>query len=91
MREAVDMSTVDAGRARQTLQMAAGLTRRLGNASVTMMIETALDELDSEGAISPGTRRTVAIGGRTQSVRVNDTRKLQNSLSEEEIRRVTGA
>ncbi len=91
MREAVDLSSVDAGRARQTLQMAAGLTRRLGNTSVTMMIETALDELDSSGSISPGTRRTVALGGRTQSVRVNDTRKLHNTLSEEEIRRVSGA
>jgi Ca-activated chloride channel homolog len=89
--EAVRQATVDAGGARRTLQLAVGMTRRLGNAAMTQMLETALDELNKTGTISAGTRKTVALGGKTKTIKTGGTQTLEGVPSEEEIRRATGA
>lgn len=91
VQQAIRQVTVDASKARQTLQVAAGMTQRLGNKAVTQMLENALDELNRTGAISPGTRRTVGLGGRTQTMKPAGTQAMEGLPSEEEIRRVTGA
>ena len=91
VQDAVRQATVDAGRARKTLQIAAGMTRRLGNAGMTQMLENALDELNKTGTISPGTRKTVALGGKTKTIKTGGTQALEGIPSEEEIRKVTGA
>lgn len=91
VQQAVHLATQDAGRARQTLQVAVGMTQRLGNAAVTQMLERALDELDQTGTISAGTRKTVALGGRTRTMKAGGTAAAEGVPSEEEIRRVTGA
>lgn len=91
VQEAVRLATIDPGRARQTLQVAHGMTQRLGNQGVTKMLENALDELSHTGTISAGTRKTVALGGRTRTMKPGATSALEGLPSEEEIRRVTGA
>lgn len=88
--DAVSQSTVDAGRARQTLQVARGMTQRVGNSAMTRMLDGALDELNKTGTISAGTRKTVALGGRTRTVKTGSS-PMDGVPSEEEIRKLTGA
>jgi Ca-activated chloride channel family protein len=91
VQDAVRLSTIDAGKARQTLQVARGMTQRLGNSNMTRMLDTALDELDQSGTISAGTRKTVALGGRTRTVKTGEVSPMEGIPSEEEIRKLTGA
>jgi len=91
VQQAVRLATVDAGKARQTLQVASGMTQRIGNKAVTQMIENALDELNKTGSISAGTRKTVALGGRTRTMKPGATSAMEGGPSDEEIRKLTGA
>jgi Ca-activated chloride channel homolog len=91
VQDAVRQATVDPGRARQTLQVAAGMTQRIGNAAMTQMLEGALNELNQSGTISVGTRKTVSLGGRTKTVKPGGTSAAEGVPSEEEIRKLTGA
>lgn len=91
MQEAVRLATVDVGRSQQTLQMAMGMTQRLGNSAMTQMLQNALEELNKTGAISAETRKTVALGGRTKTVKTGSATPLEGVPSEAEIRKLTGA
>ena len=89
--DAVRIATIDASRAGQTLQIAAGMTQRLGNAAMTQMLTNAMDELNSSGTISVGTAKTVQLGLKTKTIKtavVGDDGR--GGLSPEEIRRMTG-
>jgi len=90
VQQAVGQATVNAGQARQTLQAALGMTQRIGNASMTKVINNALDELNKTGTISAGTRKTVALGGRTKTVRAADGVPTGDGPTEEEIRKLSG-
>ncbi len=90
MQEAARYATVDAGRARQTLQVAMGMTRSVGNSAMTRMLRDAEEELNQTGTISAGTRKTIALGGRTKTVKTGSSEAGQ-APSEDEIRRLTGA
>lgn len=90
VQDAVGLATVDVGRAKQTLQVAAGMTKRLGNSAVTKMLENALSELDATGAISAETRKTVSLGGRTRTVMTGGTKQADDLPSDDEIRKLTG-
>ncbi len=89
--DAMQKAPADVDAARQTLEAAHGVTQRIGNAPMTRMIEGAIHELNSTGAISSGTRKTVSIGGRTRTVRVSDGGVASNVPAESDIRRLTGA
>jgi Ca-activated chloride channel family protein len=91
MQEAVQLATVDVSRAQQTLQMAMGMTQRLGNSAMTQMLQNALEELNKTGAISAETRKTVTLGGRTKTVKTGSATPLEGIPSEAEIRKLTGA
>ena len=91
MQEAVRLAPENAGQARQTLQVALGMTRSLGNTAVTHMLQDALHELDHTGNISAGTRKTVALEGRTRTIKTGTSDALENVPSEDEIHRLTGA
>lgn len=89
--DAVRIATIDASRAGQTLQVAAGMTQRLGNAAMTQMLTNAMDELNKTGTISIGTSKTVQLGLKTKTIKtgqVNDGDR--GGLSSDEIRRLTG-
>ena len=90
VQKAMGQATVNAGQARQTLQVALGMTQRIGNAAMTKVLSNSLDELNKSGTISAGTRKTVALGGRTKTVKTGSAVPQEGMPSEEEIRKVTG-
>jgi Ca-activated chloride channel family protein len=91
VQDAVRQAATDAPGARQTLHAALGLTQRVGNPAVTRMIQDALDEFDKTGAISSGMRKTIALGGRTRTIKTSRADALEGLPSEEQIRKMTGA
>lgn len=91
VQDAMTQATTDAPLARQTLQAAKGVTHRIGNTPMTRLIDNALDELDRTGTISSGMRKTVSLGGRTRTIRIEPTSKNEGVPSEHEIRKLTGA
>jgi Ca-activated chloride channel family protein len=91
VQDALQEAKSDLPKARRTLQSALHMTRLIGNATVTRMIEKSLDELDTTGTISPDTRKTVALAGRTRTVKTTGAQTLDNLPSDETIRRLTGA
>jgi Ca-activated chloride channel family protein len=76
--------------ARRTLQLALQTTQRLNNPAATRLIQNALEELNRTGTLSENTRRTLRAGGRTMTVKSRRTEPIEG-LSEEEIRKITGA
>ena len=89
--EAMRTVSLNPDQARHTLQIAAGMTQRIGNGAATQMLQGALDELDKTGTISVATNKTVALGVRTKTVR---TAAMGDGgtggLSPDEIRKLTG-
>jgi Ca-activated chloride channel family protein len=90
IQKAMDQATVNAGQARQTLQVALGMTQRIGNPAMTRVLNNALDELNKSGTISAGTRKTVVLGGRTKTVKTGSALPLEGVPSEDEIRKISG-
>ena len=91
VQDAVKVAGTDAAKARQTLQAAVGMTQRIGNSAMTRILQDALNELTQSGTISVGTRKTVALGGRTKTVKTGATVPLEGVPSTEDIRKMTGA
>ena len=77
--------------ARQSLQTALELTKRIGNSSVTRILQDSLDELEDRGTLSSGTRKTIALGTRTRTIKTQSADALAGLPDEDEIRRLTGA
>ena len=90
IQKAMGQATINAGQARQTIQVALGMTQRVGNPAMTKVLNNALDELNKTGTISAGTRKTVALGGRTKTVKAGEGVPLAGLPSEEEIRKLSG-
>lgn len=91
VQSALQQARSDVDGARRTLQAALQMTQRVGNGEVTRIIEASLHELDQTGTISPGTRKTVALSGRTRTVKTRGPAASDNIPPEEEIRKLTGA
>jgi Ca-activated chloride channel family protein len=91
VQDAVKVAGSDPGKARQTLQAAVGMTQRVGNSAMTRILQDALNELTQSGTISVGTRKTVALGGRTKTVKTGSTVSMEGVPSNEDIRKMTGA
>jgi Ca-activated chloride channel family protein len=90
LQNAVGQATVNAGQAKHTIQAALGMTKRIGNSAMTRVLESALDELNKTGSISAGTRKTVALGGKTKTMKVGGPSLADEGPSDEEIRRLSG-
>jgi Ca-activated chloride channel homolog len=74
--------------AQEKLEMARRMTVRLGNQDMADSLGQAQDELRKTRKLSSGTRKTVKIGSKGKTVRINTD---ANDLpSDEEIRRATG-
>jgi len=68
------------------------MTQRLGNRGMTIALARAEEELRDNGTISAGTRKTIKVGARTQTMKVDGPDGTpQNVPSQDEIRRLTGA
>ena len=79
----------DTRSAHEILQEAVRLTQGGGHPEWARMLQDALEELARTGTISPDTRKTVAIAGRTRTTKPVDA-EAEAGLGEEEIRRLTG-
>jgi Ca-activated chloride channel homolog len=92
VRQATQQAETNPAQAAKTLQVARSMTQRLGNRGMTQALGQAEDELRSRGTISIGTRKTIKLGARTQTMKVGALDETPfNIPSQEEIRRLTGA
>jgi len=92
VRQARQQAESNPEQAVKTLRIARSMTQRLGNRGMTVALGKAEDELRSRGMIAIGTRKTIKLGARTQTMKVGPDDDLpQNVPSQDEIRRLTGA
>jgi len=92
VRQATQQAETNPEQAAKTLRVARSMTQRLGNHGMTQALGKAEDELRSRGTISVGTRKTIKLGARTQTMKVGPGDDAPaNVPSQEEIRRLTGA
>jgi Ca-activated chloride channel family protein len=92
VRQATLQAETNPAQAAKTLQVARAMTQRLGNRGMTVALGKAEEELRSDGTISAGTRKTIKLGARTQTMKVGSPDEVpQNVPSQDEIRRLTGA
>ncbi len=92
VRQATAQAGTNPQQAAKTLQVARSMTQRLGNRGMTVALARAEEELHGNGTISVGTRKTIKVGARTQTMKVDSPDATpQNVPSQDEIRRLTGA
>ena len=92
IRQATQQAETNPEQAAKTLRVARSMTQRLGNRGMTVALGKAEDELRGGGTISIGTRKTIKLGARTQTMKVGPNDDVpQNVPSQDEIRRLTGA
>jgi Ca-activated chloride channel family protein len=92
VRQATEQARTNPEQAAKTLQLARSMTQRLGNHGMTRALGQAADELRGNRTISVGTRKTIKLGARTQTMKVGPADESpENVPSQEEIRRLTGA
>jgi Ca-activated chloride channel family protein len=92
VRQATQQAETNPDQAAKTLRVARAMTQRLGNSGMTVALGKAEDELRGRGTISIGTRKTIKLGARTQTMKVGPGDDVpQNIPSQDEIRRLTGA
>jgi Ca-activated chloride channel homolog len=92
VRQATQQAETNPEQAAKTLRIARSMTQRLGNRGMTVALGQAEEELRSRGTIAIGTRKTIKLGARTQTMKVGPSDDVpQNVPSQEEIRRLTGA
>lgn len=92
VRQATEQAHTDPEQAARTLRIARGMTQRLGNRALTVALGRAEEELRGNGTISIGTRKTIKVGARTQTMKVGGPDETpQHVPTQEEIRRLTGA
>jgi len=92
VRQATQQAETNPEQAAKTLRIARSMTQRLGNRGMTVALGKAEDELKSRGTIAIGTRKTIKLGARTQTMKVGPGDDVpQNVPSQDEIRRLTGA
>lgn len=83
--QAIHESQSNPEQAQKTLQLAREVTERLGNRTMTQALDRALQELGAGQKLAASTAKTLRIGAKTQTVKSADI-----SLSDEEIRRISG-
>ncbi len=89
VRQATKQARNDPQKAAETLAIARQMTQRLGNRSMTMALDRAASELKQTGTLSADTTKTVRIGAKTQTIKLQESG--QNLPTDAEIRRLTGA
>ena len=91
VQNALKLAPTDKEGARQSLQSALELTRRIGNPAVTRLLQNSLDELEDRGKLSSQTRKTIALETRTRTIKTQSADALAGLPDDDEIRRLTGA
>lgn len=88
VKQSMDVVDSDPIRAEKLLETASRMTRKWGNDSLTESLSQAQDELRKTRKLSPEFRKTVKIGSKGKTVRINDD--LGEELSQDAIRQLTG-
>ena len=70
VRQATQQAETNPEQAAKTLRIARSMMQRLGNRGMTVALGKAEDELRSRGTIAIGTRKTIKLGARTQTMKV---------------------
>jgi len=92
VRQATQQAETNPEQAAKTLRVARSMTQRLGNRGMTVALGKAEEELRSGGTIALGTKKTIKLGARTQTMKVGAQDETpQNIPSQDDIRRLTGA
>src|SRR5205814_2351356 len=89
VRRAVRIAADDPREAQQILKAVAGMAEEIGNRQMARFVRGALDELTREGKISPESRKTIALGGRTRTIRSERAQPLEG-ISNEVLERARG-
>lgn len=76
-------------KADELLQTARRMTKRMGNQELTESLDGAQEELRKTRTISSGTRKTVKMGAKGKTVKMNSD-DVNNELTEDKIRDITG-
>ncbi len=88
VKKATQIATKNPQQAEKLLETAHNITQRIGNQRMTQSIGDAREELRKTQKISEGTRKTVKMGAKGKTIRMNSD--INDDLSEEKIRRVSG-
>ncbi|MGK7872579.1 MAG: VWA domain-containing protein [Xenococcaceae cyanobacterium] len=88
VKQATQVADSNPQQAEQLLETARRMTQRIGNQGMTQSLTAARDELRQTKKISAGTRKTVKMGSKGKTVRMNDD--INNALSDEKIRQASG-
>jgi Ca-activated chloride channel family protein len=75
-------------KAQELLEIARGMTVRIGNDAMTQSLNQAQDELRKTRRLSDGTRKTVKMGSKGKTVKMGGD--INDELSEEQIRNLSG-
>jgi len=86
--EATRVAEQNPQRAEELLETARRMTQRLGNQAMTVSLEEAQNELRKTRKLSSGTRKTVKMGSKGKTMKMGSD--INNELSEEQIRKVSG-
>jgi Ca-activated chloride channel family protein len=88
VQQSMNIVESDPSKAEKLLETASRMTKRWGNDSLTESLGQAQDELRKTRKLSPEFRKTVKLGSKGKTVRINDD--LEEQLSQDAIRKLTG-
>lgn len=92
VRQASELARRQPEQAAGLLQQARTITQRWGNTSMTIALGQAEAELRNTGRLRPGTLKTINLGVRTRTVRLDaGAPDIAGRLDADDIRRLTGA
>jgi hypothetical protein len=87
MADAVALASSAPEKAAEVLRRAAGLTQRLNDPVLTVVLQGAIGQLQSSKTLSPEVAKTLVVGGKTKTMRG----KGLAGMSDADIRQMSGA
>lgn len=86
--QAAQVADHDPDKANEILERARKMTQKLGNDALTRSIASSQDELRKTRKLSSDSRKTVKMGAKSKTVKMNTDE--EEGLSEEQIRQISG-
>jgi Ca-activated chloride channel family protein len=88
VKQSTDLIDTNPEKAQELLETAARMTRRIGNEPLTESLNQAQEQLRKTRKLSPEFRKTVKVGAKGKTVRIQGD--INEQFSEETIRQITG-
>jgi Ca-activated chloride channel family protein len=89
VRQATQVAESNPEQADKLLENALRMTQKIGNERMTRSLADIQSELRKTRKISPESRKTVKMGAKGKTVKLSEE-DLQQGLSDEQIRKITG-